>query len=40
VRRYFQEWFPHILVDEFQDTDLIQAKVILYITGEDREVKN
>ena len=37
VRRYFQERFTHILVDEFQDTDPIQAEVILYLTGEALE---
>ena len=35
VRRYFQERYPHILVDEFQDTDPIQAEVILYLTSQD-----
>jgi len=30
VRQYFQKRFTHILVDEFQDTDPIQAEVILY----------
>jgi ATP-dependent helicase/nuclease subunit A len=40
VRRYFQERFTHILVDEFQDTDPIQAEVILYLAGEDVEEKS
>jgi len=40
VRRYFQERFTHILVDEFQDTDPIQAEVILYLTGEKLEEKS
>lgn len=35
VREYFQKRFTHILVDEFQDTDPIQAEVLLYLTGED-----
>lgn len=35
VRQYFQGRFTHILVDEFQDTDPIQAEVILYLAGED-----
>ena len=35
VREYFQRRFTHLLVDEFQDTDPIQAEVILYLTGED-----
>ncbi|MFH1349494.1 MAG: UvrD-helicase domain-containing protein [Pseudomonadota bacterium] len=40
VRRYFQERFTHLLVDEFQDTDPIQAEVIMYLTGEDVEEKS
>jgi ATP-dependent helicase/nuclease subunit A len=40
VRGYFQERFTHILVDEFQDTDPIQAEVILYLTGEELEEKS
>jgi ATP-dependent helicase/nuclease subunit A len=39
VRRYFQERFTHILVDEFQDTDPIQAEVVLHLTGEDLKEK-
>ncbi|MDO9530181.1 MAG: UvrD-helicase domain-containing protein [Syntrophales bacterium] len=35
VREYFRERFSHILVDEFQDTDPIQAEVILYLTGDN-----
>ena len=35
VRRAFQERFLPILVDEFQDTDPIQAEVLFYLTGED-----
>jgi ATP-dependent helicase/nuclease subunit A len=35
VRQYFQKRFTHILVDEFQDTDPIQAEIILYLTGEN-----
>jgi len=33
VRQYFKEKFTHILVDEFQDTDPIQAEIILLLTG-------
>jgi len=33
VRRYFQRRFTHVLVDEFQDTDPIQAEVLFYLTG-------
>lgn len=35
VRCYFQKRFTHILVDEFQDTDPIQAEVMFYLTGTD-----
>jgi ATP-dependent helicase/nuclease subunit A len=40
IRHYFQERFTHILVDEFQDTDPIQAEVILYLTGDDLKEKS
>jgi len=35
VREYFSRKFTHILVDEFQDTDPIQAEVLLYLTGKN-----
>ncbi len=35
VRSYFKKRFTHILIDEFQDTDPIQAEVMLYLTGTD-----
>lgn len=35
VRRYFQRRFTHLLVDEFQDTDPIQAEVMFLLTAED-----
>ncbi|HHY39849.1 MAG TPA: UvrD-helicase domain-containing protein [Syntrophaceticus sp.] len=35
VRRYFQERFTRLLVDEFQDTDPIQAEILFYLTGEE-----
>jgi len=37
VRRYFQQRFSHLLVDEFQDTDPIQAEVVLLLTAADPE---
>ncbi|HSD72963.1 MAG TPA: UvrD-helicase domain-containing protein [Thermoanaerobaculia bacterium] len=40
ARRDFQRRFTPVLVDEFQDTDPIQAEVLLYLTGEDIEEKN
>jgi len=35
VRRYFQSRFTHILVDEFQDTDPIQAEAIFLLASSD-----
>lgn len=35
VRRYFQERFTHLLVDEFQDTDPVQAEVMMLLTSTD-----
>jgi ATP-dependent helicase/nuclease subunit A len=35
VRRYFRQRFSHLLVDEFQDTDPLQAQVVLYLTAAD-----
>jgi ATP-dependent helicase/nuclease subunit A len=43
VREYFRRRFTHLLVDEFQDTDPIQAEVMLLLTAEDateREWRN
>jgi ATP-dependent helicase/nuclease subunit A len=40
VRREFRKRFTPILVDEFQDTDPIQAEVLLYLTGRDLDEKN
>jgi ATP-dependent helicase/nuclease subunit A len=34
IRRYFRKRFTHLLVDEFQDTDPIQAEVMLLLTAE------
>jgi ATP-dependent helicase/nuclease subunit A len=33
VRRYFRRSYTHLLVDEFQDTDPVQAEVMLYLTA-------
>lgn len=33
VRRYFQSRFTHIFVDEFQDTDPLQAAIILLLSA-------
>ena len=35
IRRYFQNRFTHLMVDEFQDTDPIQAEVMLLLTADD-----
>jgi ATP-dependent helicase/nuclease subunit A len=35
LRAYFQRRFTHLLVDEFQDTDPIQAEVIAFLTSTD-----
>ncbi len=35
LRRYFQSRYTHLLVDEFQDTDPVQAELILYLTSDD-----
>ncbi|MBN1289672.1 MAG: UvrD-helicase domain-containing protein, partial [Actinobacteria bacterium] len=37
ARKYFQGRFTHLLVDEFQDTDPIQAEVMLLLTSSDPE---
>ncbi len=39
VREYFKKRYTHILVDEFQDTDPVQAEVILYLTSEEKGEK-
>ncbi|MBM3858052.1 MAG: hypothetical protein FJ395_00200 [Verrucomicrobia bacterium] len=35
VRQYFRRRFTHVLVDEFQDTDPVQAEVMLLLTAEN-----
>lgn len=35
VREYFQEKYRFLLVDEFQDTDPIQAEIMFFLTGEN-----
>ena len=37
VRRHFADRFPRVLVDEFQDTDPVQAEILMLLTGEERE---
>jgi ATP-dependent helicase/nuclease subunit A len=38
VRRGFQERFTHIFVDEFQDTDPLQAELLLLLAAADPDV--
>jgi ATP-dependent helicase/nuclease subunit A len=40
VREELQERFTHILVDEFQDTDPLQAEIILLLAGDDPNEKD
>ncbi len=40
VRQHFSEKYQCILVDEFQDTDPIQAEMLLFLTGTDWEEKD
>ena len=35
IRQYFRKRFTHLLIDEFQDTDPIQAEVMLFLTADD-----
>jgi ATP-dependent helicase/nuclease subunit A len=35
VRRYFRGRFHPVLVDEFQDTDPLQAEILFFLTGTD-----
>ena len=35
VRAYFKRKFTHILVDEFQDTDPIQAEIFFFLAGKN-----
>jgi ATP-dependent helicase/nuclease subunit A len=39
MRRYFKNKYRTILVDEFQDTDPIQAQMLMYLTGIDLDEK-
>jgi ATP-dependent helicase/nuclease subunit A len=40
VRSYFKSRISRLLVDEFQDTDPIQAEIIMLLTGEDNSEDN
>ena len=40
VRGYLQKRFTHLFVDEFQDTDPLQAEILLLLSSADPEVSN
>jgi ATP-dependent helicase/nuclease subunit A len=40
LRRSFQKRFTHVFVDEFQDTDPLQAEILLLLTAADPEVSD
>ncbi|MHC4107777.1 MAG: UvrD-helicase domain-containing protein, partial [Planctomycetota bacterium] len=40
IRTYFRGRFTHLLVDEFQDTDPIQAEVMLLLTADDPHLQD
>src|SRR6185369_16918829 len=40
VRRGFQRRFTHIFVDEFQDTDPLQAEILLLLAASDPEASD
>ena len=40
IREYFRQRFTHVLVDEFQDTDPIQAEVMMLLTANDPDETN
>ena len=40
VRRYFRKRFHPVLVDEFQDTDPLQAEILFFLTGADDEERD
>ncbi len=40
VRAYFQRRYTHLMVDEFQDTDPIQAEMLMYLASTDAAEKD
>lgn len=40
VRTHFQQRFTHILIDEFQDTDPIQAEIAFFLSGDSDSSTN
>jgi ATP-dependent helicase/nuclease subunit A len=37
AREYFQSRFPHLIVDEFQDTDPVQAEIVMRLAAPEGE---
>ncbi|MFO0905739.1 MAG: UvrD-helicase domain-containing protein [Pirellulales bacterium] len=35
IRQYFRRRYTHLFVDEFQDTDPVQAQVMMYLSADD-----
>lgn len=40
VRRYLQKRFSHLFIDEFQDTDPLQAEILLLLSADDEAVSD
>jgi len=40
VRKYYRSRITHLLVDEFQDTDPLQAEIMMLLTSEDTGERN
>ncbi|WP_085521641.1 UvrD-helicase domain-containing protein [Tuberibacillus sp. Marseille-P3662] len=40
VRQYFQQKYRCLLVDEFQDTDPLQAEILFYLTGDHHQERD
>ena len=40
MRRELQERFTHVFVDEFQDTDPLQAEILLLLAADDATVSD
>jgi ATP-dependent helicase/nuclease subunit A len=40
ARRFYQERFDHVFVDEFQDTDPLQAEILLYLCENGARAKS
>lgn len=38
IRKYYNQKYRHVMVDEFQDTNLAQYRLVQYLAGEDNNV--